>query len=412
MPEGARLQLASTGAGELRVMLSEVSSPSVAGQPCGTPPQVFAAPHGAWSRYEGTLTLTRSSADLQLCAYVHEHGYMPSAVSSALLRVRPWTQPVRIATLEPPPGLPAVTVTLAGPEGAIVWYALEAIDDSPLCEARAMAARVAPNLTLAADAAWLHAMQLQARPTATHQLACLHANLRWRASPHRRCRALERSAPRAAAPRESWRATRMGAGEPPPRSCHQAQPCAVLPALRPDRIAGASTRESRCSSTRAAPCAPSPSWLAASARGRRERSSTSACCLARPRPIRSARTTAPPLRRPCVRSFSSCSTPLSNARTSTRSRHPRHRRPHRPHPRRRRPHRRRLRHHRHRRHRRRRRRHRRHHPRLHHRRSLRCRRLRRRPASPPTIPSWPSSRSPPLGAGSSTAPSPPECGCS
>ena len=64
----------------------------------------------------------------------------------------------------PPPGPPAVTVTLAGPEGAIVWYALEAIDDSPLCEARAMAARVAPNLTLAADAAWLHAMQLQARP--------------------------------------------------------------------------------------------------------------------------------------------------------------------------------------------------------------------------------------------------------
>ena len=176
VPEGARLQLASTGAGELRVMLSEVSSPSVAGPPCGTPPQVFAAPHGAWSRYEGTLTLTRSSADLQLCAYVHEHGYMPSAVSSALLRVRPWTQPVRIATLEPPPGPPTVTVTLAGPEGAIVWYALEAIDDSPLCEARAMAARVAPNLTLAADAAWLHAMQLQARPTATHQLACLHAN--------------------------------------------------------------------------------------------------------------------------------------------------------------------------------------------------------------------------------------------
>ena len=175
VPEGARLQLASTGGGELRVMLSEVSSPSVPGQPCGTPPQVFAPPHGAWSRYQGTLTLTRSSAELQLCAYVHEHGYMPSAVSSALLRVRPWTQPVRIATLEPPPGPPTVTVTLAGPEGAIVWYALEAIDDSPLCEARAMAARVAPNLTLAADDAWLHAMRLQARPQRnppTGVLAC------------------------------------------------------------------------------------------------------------------------------------------------------------------------------------------------------------------------------------------------
>lgn len=164
VPEGARLQLASTGGGELRFMLSEVSSPSVPGQPCGTPPQVFAAPHGAWSRYQGTRTLTRSSAELQLCAYVHEHGYMPSAVSSAQLRVRPWTQPVRIVTLEPPPGPPTVTVTLAGPEGAIVWYALEAVDDSPLCEARAMAARVAPNLTLAADDAWLHAMRLQARP--------------------------------------------------------------------------------------------------------------------------------------------------------------------------------------------------------------------------------------------------------
>ena len=67
--------------------------------------------------------------------------------------------------LRQPQGPPTVTVTLAGPDGAIVWYALEAVDDSALCEARAMAARVAPNLTLAADDAWLHAMELQARPS-------------------------------------------------------------------------------------------------------------------------------------------------------------------------------------------------------------------------------------------------------
>ena len=163
VPEGAQLQLASTGGGELRFALRQVNSPSVPAQPCSTPPEVLATPQGSWSRYEGTLTLTRGSDELQLCAYVHEYGYMPSAVASAQLRVRPWTQPVRIATLEPPRGPPTVTLTLAGPDGAIVWYALEAIDDSALCEARAMAARVAPNLTLAADDAWLQAMQLQAR---------------------------------------------------------------------------------------------------------------------------------------------------------------------------------------------------------------------------------------------------------
>ena len=165
VPEGAQLQLASTGGGELRYRLRPVNNPSTPAQPCDTLPEVLAAPQGSWSRYEGTLTLTRSSEELQLCAYVHEYGYMPSAVASAQLRVRPWTQPVRIVTLEPPQGPPTVTVTLAGPDGAIVWYALEAIDDSPLCEARAMAARVAPNLTLAADDAWLHAMELQARPS-------------------------------------------------------------------------------------------------------------------------------------------------------------------------------------------------------------------------------------------------------
>ena len=169
VPEGSQLGLASTAGGELRFTLRQVNNPSVPAQPCSTPPEVLAAPEGewsqgSWSRYEGTLTLTRSSAELQLCAYVHEYGYMPSAVASAQLRVRPWTQPVRIATLEPPRGPPAVTVTLAGPDGAIVWYALEAIGDSALCEARAMAARVAPNLTLAADDAWLHAMRRQARP--------------------------------------------------------------------------------------------------------------------------------------------------------------------------------------------------------------------------------------------------------
>ena len=91
-------------------------------------------------------------------------------MESALLQVRPWTQPVRIMALEPPDGLPTVTVMLSSPEGAVVWYALEAINGSALCEAKAMAARVAPNLTLAANGAWAEAMQEQAAITLTRVL--------------------------------------------------------------------------------------------------------------------------------------------------------------------------------------------------------------------------------------------------
>ena len=165
----------------MRFRLRQVANPSAHAQTCDTVPEVLAPPQGAWSRYEGTLMLTRSD-ELELCAYVHEYGYMPSAAARVQLRVRPWTQPVRIVTLEPPQGPPpTVTVTLAGPDGAIVWYVLDAVNNSALCEARAMVARVAPNLTLAADDAWLNAMQLQARPHSDnpariYRCSCLLAN--------------------------------------------------------------------------------------------------------------------------------------------------------------------------------------------------------------------------------------------
>ena len=164
VPEGAQLQLASTGGGELLFRLGPTADHSAHPKPCGAPPETLSPAIGEWSPYESTLTITRGNTDgeLLLCAYVHEYGYMPSAVASAQLRVRPWTQPVRLVTLEPPQGLPTITVTFAEPDGAVVWYVLEALNESTLCKARAMAARVAPNLTLAADGAWLEAMQQQA----------------------------------------------------------------------------------------------------------------------------------------------------------------------------------------------------------------------------------------------------------
>ena len=163
VPEGAQLQLASTGGGKVRFRLGPTADHLDHFEPCGAPPETL-SPIGEWSPYESTLTITRGNTDgnLLLCVYVHEYGYMPSAVASTQLRVRPWTQPVRLVTLEPPQGPPTVTVTFAEPDGAVVWYVLEALNESSLCQARAMAARVAPNLTLGADGAWLDAMQQQA----------------------------------------------------------------------------------------------------------------------------------------------------------------------------------------------------------------------------------------------------------
>ena len=169
VPMGAQVQLASIGPGEVRYRFAAPAHPD----PCGEPADEFEAAlaDGAWSRYGGTLTLSlQHGPEVVLCVYVHEYGRIPSAVESALLQVRPWTQPVRIMALEPPDGLPTVTVMLSSPEGAVVWYALEAINGSALCEAKAMAARVAPNLTLAANGAWAEAMQEQAAITLTRVL--------------------------------------------------------------------------------------------------------------------------------------------------------------------------------------------------------------------------------------------------
>ena len=82
--EGAQLQLGTTSGGELRFSLRAVAGASASAQPCDAPPEVPAPLQGAWSRYESPLTLTltqpRSSAEpepeLELCAYVHEYGYI------------------------------------------------------------------------------------------------------------------------------------------------------------------------------------------------------------------------------------------------------------------------------------------------------------------------------------------------
>ena len=161
MPEGAQLQLAATGLGQLwfslRPLASDLAAPS---EPC------YASASHEWLPYDKTLTLSQQDGRrLILCAYVHEYGYMLSETVSAVIHVRSWTQPVSIVQLDPPSDSAAVTVALAGPGGALIWYALEPIGSSVMCEAKAMAARIAPNLTLAADDLWLEAMEEQACPS-------------------------------------------------------------------------------------------------------------------------------------------------------------------------------------------------------------------------------------------------------
>jgi hypothetical protein len=225
VPEGALLQLASTGGGELRFRFGPTADHSAHPEPCGAPPETL-SPIGEWSPYASTLTITRGDTDgeLLLCAYVHEYGYMPSAVASAQLRVRPWTQPVRLVTLEPPRGPPTVTVTFAEPDGAVVWYVLEALNESTLCKARAMAARVAPNLTLAADGAWLEAMQQQAGLSLSTTTSRTNTLTKRRVLAHRWCRALRNGlSPVAALP-----ATVVG------MSTAAGEPCLSL--MRPEAV--------------------------------------------------------------------------------------------------------------------------------------------------------------------------------
>ena len=154
VPVGTRVQLTASGAGQIWYSLEEGSDGLSAAQHCD-------AVH-AWSRYERVLQLAQPSAGQILCVYVFEHGYMNSQTVHAQLRVRPWTQPVRIMqqSIAPTPDAPRpeLTVTIAGQDGATIWYSLEPSNESRLCDAKVRAVKLAPNLTLAADSEWREAL--------------------------------------------------------------------------------------------------------------------------------------------------------------------------------------------------------------------------------------------------------------
>lgn len=82
---------------------------------------------------------------------------MPSGVEQAQIDVRDWTEPVQIyspVATQSSPHRGSLTLTMGSEAGATIWYTLEPSDHSTLCDARAQAASIAPNLTLAADAEW------------------------------------------------------------------------------------------------------------------------------------------------------------------------------------------------------------------------------------------------------------------
>ena len=152
VPVGTQLQVSATGPGQIWTNLGETQG--------GISPADHCRALRSWSRYESSLRLTQPTPNSTLCVYVTEHGYLDSAVAHAQLQVRPWTQPVQILQQPAAPSnaeLPELTVTIAGQDGAAIWYTLEAHNDSTLCEAKVHAFHLAPNLTLAADAAWRQA---------------------------------------------------------------------------------------------------------------------------------------------------------------------------------------------------------------------------------------------------------------
>ena len=177
VPTGTQVQLAASGAGQIWYSLEEGSDGLSASQHCD-------AAH-EWSRYGRILQLTQPSAGQILCAYVSEHGYLNSQAVHAELRVRPWTQPVQIMQqpIARTPGTsgPELTVTIAGQDGATIWYSLEPSNESRLCDAKVRAVKLAPNLTLAANAEWREALtEVRAAPgphaPLTTQVTCIDGN--------------------------------------------------------------------------------------------------------------------------------------------------------------------------------------------------------------------------------------------
>ena len=99
-------------------------------------------------------------ATFTLCAYVKQIGYIRSAYSRAMFVVRPWAQTVSIqssanVTSAISPHVGALTLTMSSEAGATIWFTLEPPRvNGTLCNAVAQAARIAPNLTLAANDNW------------------------------------------------------------------------------------------------------------------------------------------------------------------------------------------------------------------------------------------------------------------
>ena len=146
VPAGTELQIGRSGEGQLWYVLSTSSTPDCS------------LSSSEWTAYSQTLTLA-SASSLTICSYVKEAGYMASEVARAELIVRPWSQPVLIQQLDSSSPLSsdqgALTLVMSAQPGAVIWYTLEpSTANETLCDARARAASVAPNLTLAADDTW------------------------------------------------------------------------------------------------------------------------------------------------------------------------------------------------------------------------------------------------------------------
>ena len=174
VPEGTQLQIGRVGTGHLWYALFPAASPTNTRDMAVA--QCEELQLTEWQLYTRTLTLTTASgalgvsSSLVLCACLREWGYVDSPIMSAALILRPWARTVSIlhdaqqpvagneaATVES-----ALTVTMRADDGAVVWYILEPHNgSSPLCDARAVAFHAAPNLTLAADDAWLGVLTTQ-----------------------------------------------------------------------------------------------------------------------------------------------------------------------------------------------------------------------------------------------------------
>ena len=146
VPIGSLLQIGRSGEGQLFYVLTSSSLPD-----CSSAT--------GWQQYTTAMPLA-TPATFTLCAYVKQIGYVRSAYSRAMFVVRPWAQTVSIqssanVTSAISPHVGALTLTMSSEAGATIWFTLEPPRvNGTLCNAVAQAARIAPNLTLAANDNW------------------------------------------------------------------------------------------------------------------------------------------------------------------------------------------------------------------------------------------------------------------